>query len=287
MSSPIQNVADTAFMVAAFRAQESARPDALFRDPLAERLAGERGRRMAAATSRGFMAGWSAIIRTVIIDDYLREQIAGGVDTVLNLGAGLDTRPYRMELPATLRWVEVDVPDTIALKERELAGETPRCQLERVPLDLAEVEARRQLFARLTAGSRKVLVLTEGVIPYLTAEAVASLADDLAAVAPVQLWIADYFSPAVFQYRERAGINKQMKNAPFVFNPPDWFAFFAQHRWHAQETRYLGERAEQLRRPLPLPLPIRIFMRLRGLFASAEARGAFKRFAGYVLLERR
>jgi O-methyltransferase involved in polyketide biosynthesis len=41
----IRNVSDTARWVAMYRAQESARPDALFHDPWAERLGGDRGRR--------------------------------------------------------------------------------------------------------------------------------------------------------------------------------------------------------------------------------------------------
>ena len=47
--------------------------------------------------------GWYVVIRTIIIDDLINQAISQGVDTVLNLGAGLDTRPYRMQLPKTLR----------------------------------------------------------------------------------------------------------------------------------------------------------------------------------------
>ena len=52
---------------------------------------------------------WMTVVRTVVIDRYLQEAIARGVDTVVNLGAGLDTRPYRMTLPASLSWVEAGV----------------------------------------------------------------------------------------------------------------------------------------------------------------------------------
>ena len=71
------------------------------------------------------------VIRTVIIDDLIKRAIAKGVDTIINLGAGLDTRPYRMDLPRSLRWIEVDYFHVIALKETRLAEETPRCRLER------------------------------------------------------------------------------------------------------------------------------------------------------------
>ncbi len=39
----IENVSDTALWVAVYRAMETARPDAIFRDPYAERLAGDKG----------------------------------------------------------------------------------------------------------------------------------------------------------------------------------------------------------------------------------------------------
>ena len=93
--SPIEHVSDTALWVAACRALESERPDALFRDPLAARLAGERGREIARSMPNQAATSWSVVVRTCVIDDFLREAIASGVDTILNLGAGLDTRPYQ------------------------------------------------------------------------------------------------------------------------------------------------------------------------------------------------
>jgi Leucine carboxyl methyltransferase len=98
MNQVIENVSDTAFLVAGFRGMETDRPDPLFRDPLAWTLAGEHGHKIIATVPRRFFGAWSLVIRTVIIDSFIRDAIAGGVDTVLNLGAGLDTRPYRMNL---------------------------------------------------------------------------------------------------------------------------------------------------------------------------------------------
>jgi O-methyltransferase involved in polyketide biosynthesis len=72
----------------------------LFRDPFAERLAGEQGRAIVAATPRMSRSGYWLVARTKIIDDTIAEAIADGCDRVLNLAAGLDTRPYRLDLPA-------------------------------------------------------------------------------------------------------------------------------------------------------------------------------------------
>ena len=128
MDPGIADVSDTALWIAAYRARETERAGALFQDPLAGRLAGDRGRELARKMTGAEQFEWMTVVRTVVIDRYLQEAIARGVDTVLNLGAGLDTRPYRMTLPASLSWVEVDMPKIVALKEDRLAGETPRCR---------------------------------------------------------------------------------------------------------------------------------------------------------------
>jgi methyltransferase (TIGR00027 family) len=226
----ISHVSDTAFWVASYRAAESARPDALFHDPLAARLAEARGAAIAETIADGHEIAWVVVIRTLIIDAFIREAIADGCDTILNLGAGLDTRPYRLDLPASLRWIEVDFAATIDFKSERLAGETPRCQLERRAVDLGDPAARRALLDDVDARSSKVLVLTEGVVGYLSNEAVAALAADLHARPHITHWLVEY-SSTLFRKIERVVArrrNRQMgKNAPIQFNPGDWRAFFA------------------------------------------------------------
>src|SRR5215469_7968281 len=113
----IQHVSDTALMVAACRALETARPDGLVRDPYAERLAGERGM----AILHG-IPGWQLIcfglgVRSRFLDDLIAQTVTEqSIGTVLVAGAGLDTRAWRMDLPPDLRWIEVDFPDMIAYK---------------------------------------------------------------------------------------------------------------------------------------------------------------------------
>jgi methyltransferase (TIGR00027 family) len=284
-SSAINDVSDTALMVAVFRAIESERPDALFRDRFAAKLAGERGRNIVSRLSRRAHVGYSVVVRTVVIDDFVRDAIARGVDTVLNLGAGLDARPYRMDLPPTLRWIEVDVPSIIEQKTRALEGETPRCRLSHETFDLRDRERFRALLADAAAGSSGVLVLTEGVIPYLTAEDVAAMARDLRSRPEVRSWIVDYFSRDVLRYRERSGMSKKMKNAPFRFAPDDWFGFFEERGWKPTKVRYLAEEGERMHRPIPFPRLFRAWVAFTGLFATAEPRAALKRFVAYATLE--
>jgi methyltransferase (TIGR00027 family) len=285
--SLIRDVSDTAFMVAAYRAIETQRSDALFRDPLAEKLAGRRGQEIVANLPRRVHFGkWFVAIRTHVIDGLLEAAIAEGVDLVLNLGAGLDTRPYRMKLPPSLRWVEVDYPKIVDLKERILAAEKPRCRLERVRLDLADVPARRQLLTEIAGEAHKVLVLTEGVIPYLSAEEVASLAGDLRQERTFVYWIIDYLSPEARRYRKRVEKKMNMENAPFRFDPIDYFGFFVAHGWNVKDVRYIPEEAQKLNRAPEIPVLLRWKMRFGRIFAAGRLKESFLKSVAYALLER-
>ncbi|PYP21274.1 MAG: hypothetical protein DMD55_20385, partial [Gemmatimonadetes bacterium] len=98
-SGTIQHVSDTARWVALYRAMESERPDALFHDPYARRLAGARGEQILASLPKGRTWAWAMIVRTAVMDELILRAVArDGVGTVLNLAAGLDTRPYRLPL---------------------------------------------------------------------------------------------------------------------------------------------------------------------------------------------
>lgn len=283
--SLIENVSDTAFWVAYYRGVETRRADALFRDPLADVLAGEQGKKIAQTMPGRFITEWVIAIRTRLIDELIREAVEEGVDTVVNLGAGLDTRPYRMELPESLVWIEADYPRMIEYKESRLAKETPRLRLERVKIDLANVPEREGFLAKIDARAKKVLILTEGVVPYLSVEEVGTLADDLRAMQHISLWIADYLSAEAIRFRTRGGISKKTKNAPFKFKPADWFGFFREHGWQPKEIRYLAEEGERLKRSPRFPLGLRIAIRVRTLLASKERRAKFKKVVGYALLE--
>jgi O-methyltransferase involved in polyketide biosynthesis len=93
MAEPlVSNVSDTARWVAVYRAWESARPDALFSDPFADWLAGERGRAIAASAPRQVRTGWPMVVRTKLMDDLVLASVRDGCDRALNLVAGLDTR---------------------------------------------------------------------------------------------------------------------------------------------------------------------------------------------------
>ena len=156
--SSIRNISDTARWVAVYRARETERKDAVFRDQFARRLAGERGEPIAASMSFAEKNSWPFVARTWLIDQVISSQVNLGTHMVVNLAAGLDARPYRMNLPRSLRWIEVDLPEILAHKENVLQNETPGCQLERVRLDLSDVRARRELFSELGRRAKRTRI---------------------------------------------------------------------------------------------------------------------------------
>jgi methyltransferase (TIGR00027 family) len=277
----IQDVSDTAIWVAYYRVLESERPDALFRDPLAKLLVGDRGAQIAKRFGpTGKYTAWSVVSRTVLIDNYIHAAIVDGFDAVLNLGAGLDTRPLRMDLPPSFMWAEADFPKIIDYKARKLGGNKANCRLQRVGVDLTDREARRKLLAEVAPDAKKILVLTEGVIPYLTETQVAELAEDLRAQPRFAAWIVEYFSPRSYRYLQMAARTRQMANAPFQFFPADWFGFFESNGWLKKEIHYSSEVAMRFRRMPPMPWWGRIMMK----FMSAERMEEARRTTGYVLM---
>ncbi|MGB6844934.1 MAG: SAM-dependent methyltransferase [Candidatus Acidiferrales bacterium] len=251
-NSSVRNVSDTSLWVAYFRARETVRPDALFRDPFAERLAGERGFQIANTLPDGNKHEWAWVARTYLFDEFVSREIQRGANLVLNLAAGLDARPYRMDLPATLQWVEIDFPEIIAHKEKILAAETPKCRLERVALDLSSLDARRDLFAQLDGRAANIVVMSEGLLIYFAPEAVASLSADLAAGAHFQNWIVDLASPGQLKLMQRAS-GKQLSeaNAAFKFGPQEGANFFAPYGWQPEDVQGLLKTADKLHRAPP------------------------------------
>jgi methyltransferase (TIGR00027 family) len=224
------------------------------------------------------------VVRTVVFDEtILRCVREGGADTVLNLAAGLDARPWRLDLPPSLRWVDVDLPAISRYKSEMMQGETPRCRYEAVQADLTDAAQRDEVLARVGAESSRVLVVSEGLLIYLADEEAAALAEALHAQPSFQWWLADLASPALLQWMEKRWKSKvDMGAAHFRFAPAEGSRWFERHGWREVEWRGSLEEAFRLRRAPRSLWP----WRLLGRFASAKRREEFRRFSGYVLLER-
>jgi methyltransferase (TIGR00027 family) len=184
----------TAETMALFRTLETARPPSrrLFRDPFARsfltgvlRLAAQGAavpglrslllryldRRLPGALSSG-------IARTRLIDDWLLDHVAAGARQIVILGAGFDTRAWRLPGLAGLPVFEVDHPATGAEKRRRLAlaGLDP-ARVVAVALDFDRESLATALTRAGFDAALRAVIVWEGVTNYLTAEAVAAVVE--------------------------------------------------------------------------------------------------------------
>jgi len=171
----------TAQGIAFVRALESSKPDGegICTDPLARQLISPAfyllGRLFVNRAERkgpgvlGFLAA-----RCRYIDDYLQACLETGLDQLVILGAGLDSRAYRFEqLAGRVRVFEVDHPATQRAKINKLTkvlGSLPE-HVTFVPIDFNE-ETLQKLFDFGYSRQAKTLFTWEGVVYYITAEAV-------------------------------------------------------------------------------------------------------------------
>jgi methyltransferase (TIGR00027 family) len=256
----VRNVSDTALWAAHFRAEESRRPDALFHDPYAEKLGAQRGGEMARTLPQGLSHAWAWVARTYLFDQILQKEIADGADLIVNCAAGLDARPYRMQLPPTLQWIEADLPDMLAYKTELLAEDKPTCQLERIAVNLADINERRRFFAGIAGRGQRGIVLTEGLLIYLSAEEVAQFAEDLSGAASLQRWILDMHSPRLLAIMQRqTGKALEKVGAPFKFGPAEGPDFFRPHGWTPVQVEGFLHTAARFRRP---PLHLRFIAKI-------------------------
>lgn len=280
---PVSHVSDTALWVAAYRAEESKRRDALFRDPYAERLAGDRGREIVRRLERGRSSAWSIVTRTAVLDELIMDAVRDGADMVLNLAAGLDTRPYRLPLSPGIRWIEVDFPQMIAYKENNLADANPRCALERIALDLTDRSARQRLFARLNGERRQILVITEGLLIYLTADEVAALAQDLHAMPHFSRWVADALTPELLDRLLKTSFKTFATGSVRMHFGLSGPAYFERFGWRPHTVRRMTVESRRLKRRMPRAW----LFKLLALLAPKRVREQFAKFEAYLFaLER-
>jgi methyltransferase (TIGR00027 family) len=246
----------SAFWIAAVRARESERPDRLFDDPFARDLAGERGFTMMAASERASGGENTFIpVRVRWFDDLVVASAALGVRQVVLLGAGLDTRPYRLDLPADVDWYEIDRGTLLADKDRVLSTATPRCRLRSVAADLT-ADWVAPLRAAGLCPSARTLWLAEGLFFYLTEEQIAAMLRAAAQVsgagsrfAADVIGTAGLDGPAMRPYRDWCAANGQ----PPPFGADDPVALMGAGGWHAVDITAPGAPEANYGRLRPQP----------------------------------
>jgi O-methyltransferase involved in polyketide biosynthesis len=161
--------------------------------------------------------------RTRMIDLLLLKVLPGRPDwTVINLGAGLCCRPYRLDLTACREVIEIDSAAIIDIKGI-LAGYEASCPVRRLPGD---VRALPELAA-------PAIVITEGLLVYLTETELRALATRLAALPGPVVWLADVVS------RESAEAMGAIAGAGLKLSGLDSLEVFESAGWEVTDYRPL------------------------------------------------
>ena len=278
---PIADITDTALITAFARAKETLRDDALFQDVHALALAGERGEGLARETEAFATIANSVACRTAVFDELISTIVKReSIELVINLAAGLDTRPFRLDLPPALRWVDVDRDSILQYKRNCLTGGVPKCVYQQFSADLAKPAELRRVLEYVEDG-RRTLVVTEGLLVYLSEGEVAQLADQMHSSPSIGWWITDIAGPRALAMMASSW-GKLLTGVKFQFAPTDAAQFFHRHGWHEYEYRSSQEEAQRLGRA-----PRRAG--LAGLvvrFAPSSVKEEIRRLSGVAVLAR-
>jgi methyltransferase (TIGR00027 family) len=229
----LEGVGGTGLTIAGIRAAETERADRLFADPLAAAFVAAAGAPPNHATGRQAAALrlW-VVARTVFLDELVMTACADGARQVVLLGAGFDTRAFRLPWPPGVHCFELDTPDVLASKEQVLAAQhaVPGCARITVPGDLRDDWPAALRVAGLRPDQPTAWV-AEGLLVYLSPDDVDELLDRVTSLSAPGSRLgltfrsrapADQSSPAVALRRSAA--------------PDDPVGWLAGHGWAAQLT---------------------------------------------------
>ncbi len=234
----MNGVGKTARWTAAARARESSRSDRLFDDPYASLLAGPEGTELLRHfhTTRASDEGNPFLpIRTRWFDDAIEKGLAAGLVQVVGLGAGLDTRAYRLAWPAGTTVYEVDQSTVLSYKRAILdnANAAPQCGLRTVPVDLGD-----DWPAALAAAGHDprvpTLWFTEGVLFYLPDKLAAEVVRRAAELsAPGSQLSVDLIGTGIYRFPYMRHFLRKLEDAgsPWQFGTDDPGGFLAENGW--------------------------------------------------------
>jgi len=238
-----QPVRVTSHWMAAIRDREHQRPDAYFNDEYALRVITDPEAAAGQLSTLDRLGGpsGSVVVRGRLGDEILKRATGAGVRQAVTVGAGLDTRPWRLPLPAELaidlRFFELDLPGQLDRKVARLGP--PTCDRITVAADVRDDWP----VALLEAGfdpERPAVWMVEGLLHYLDRAQADALRDKLTAASAKGSWLTgDVPHPALLTDPAHRGFLEWMvrRGSPFVGALTDPAAWLAAAGWNAEAHR--------------------------------------------------
>jgi methyltransferase (TIGR00027 family) len=232
-----QTVSRTALGAAVCRTIEQYQPEEtrLFTDPVAKELVGSLIRflmqfagmrnftvKQTDAVGKGIFG--AQICRTRYIDDAVLAALSQGVGQLVILGAGYDTRPYRLPGMEKMKIFEVDLPAVQNDKKEKIQkylGHSPE-QVTFIPIDF-DTQTLEAVFKGTAFDPAKPAVfIWEGVTQYITEAAVNQTLAFVGKSAPVSMLVFTYVLKSIIERRsDIPGADHMMdvvsKQSPWIF----------------------------------------------------------------------
>lgn len=184
--------------------------------------------------------------RKHFIDDKLKEALSDikDIDAVVILGAGLDTRAYRLTRQVRIPVFEVDLPVNIAMKAktvRRVLGELP-LSVRLAPLDFENDDLLTSLAEHGYHTDYRAFFVCEGVTQYLTEEGVRRTLEGLRAAASGSRLVFTYVRRAFIDGTDRYGTRTLYRNTRqrhqlwhFGLEPDEVAGFIGDYGWRLVE----------------------------------------------------
>ena len=206
---PISNMA---FYCCGARVQDAATASPICGDGYAKLFMNDYGQRIYDKFQTETTTTVSMTVRHRIIDEVLRQMLrANNQLSIITIGAGFDSRPYRL---AGGNWFELDEPALIAYKNEHLPAETCANPLRRIAIDFCKDSLEDKLSV-ISSSSPAVFIL-EGIFIYLDEAQTGALTQTLNRLFPEHLLVCDLVNrDMVEKYGQRLRDIAAQMNAPF------------------------------------------------------------------------
>ncbi|OLT11384.1 methyltransferase [Pseudonocardia sp. CNS-139] len=276
MANPAAQTAIGPMVIVAFDQYD---PHPLVRDDLAARLlpGATRGlvglarwrpvrRAVAAMTEKQVPGLWASILcRKRYADDVVRLAVADGVTAAVILGAGMDTRAYRLPELAGLPVFEVDLPANVERKRALLTGVygAPPAHVTLVPVDFDTEDPAARLAAAGYDPARPTVFVWEAVTQYLTDAGVRATLAFLAAAPAGSHLVFTHIRQDFLDGTDRYGADVAYRRFVtdshlwrFGLDPAEVPGLLAGYGWRQVEQAGPAELTARYLEPAGRPLPV-------------------------------
>ncbi len=239
--NPISN---TAYYCCGVRMLDAEYSRSICNDRFAKRFMDKRGMQIFEPFKNETLPNLGSVVRCRMIDDAIRQQLTEKPDSlIISIGAGFDTRPYRIDSGV---WIEVDEPQIITYKNDKLPIAECKNKLTRISIDFSKDTLHEKL-ADYCCDQTNFIIVIEGVFMYLENNAIETTVKQLTTVFPRHTLLCDLMAKKTFEQFSQS-VHKKLAKAGgnFTERPDDPTAVLIEYGYKELSRKSMFERANEL-----------------------------------------